>query len=126
MLPTQLKLIICHPLVGSVTLAQGSGGGLGDGEGGGGEGDGGCGEGDGGGGEGDGGGGEGDGGGGEGEGGGGDGGGCDGDGGGGTAQTSSESKAQPEPAAQDPSSSATVQSLAPALAWQMASASAKV
>jgi len=61
-----------------------------------------------------------------GSGGGGDGGGCEGDGGGGTAQIRSESKAQPEPAAQDPSSSATVQSLAPALAWQMASASAKV
>jgi len=79
MLPTQLKLIICHPLVGSVTLAQGSGGGLGDGEGGGGEGDGGCGEGDGGGGEGDGGGGLGGGG----EGGGDDGGGEGGEDGGG-------------------------------------------
>eukprot|EP00964_Phaeocystis_antarctica_P068847 scaffold41746_cov67-Phaeocystis_antarctica.AAC.1 len=72
-LPMQLKLIICHPVVGSVTLAQGGGGGLGggadgganggagggadggnEGEGGGGDGEGGGGEGDGGGGLGDG------------------------------------------------------------------------
>ena len=43
----------------------------------------------------------------------------------GTAQISSLSNRQPEPAVQLPSSSATVQSLAPATAWQMALAWAK-